>query len=193
MVCLLSFLSYLLGAVPFGLILVKYAGLGDVRKIGSGNIGATNVLRTGNKRLALATLSLDIAKGAIAVYIAKFTGMYFVVILSGVAVVLGHIFPVWLKLKGGKGVATALAVYWVIYWPMGLFASIAWLFVFYVGRFSSLASVSAMALSPVIAMAFAGTPMFFLSVIIGSVVIYRHKDNMVRLMRGKEHSFDDKK
>lgn len=186
-------LAYLLGSIPFGLLLTKYAGLGDVRKIGSGNIGATNVLRTGNKKIAAATLFLDIAKGAVAVLVAKYTGIYIAMILASVAVVLGHIFPIWLEFKGGKGVATALAVYWFAYWPLGLFASVCWLVMFYVGRISSLSSVAAMGLTPVIAMTFGGGWMFLLSLVIGGVVIYRHKENIMRLLRGEEKAFDKKK
>lgn len=183
-------LAYLLGSIPFGLILTRYAGLGDIRKMGSGNIGATNVLRTGNKKVAAATLALDVGKGVLAVCLAKLLGIYWVVILSAIAAVMGHIFPVWLQFKGGKGVATTLAVYWVVYWPLGLFASVVWLVVFYISRISSLSSVAAMLLSPVIAMFFSGAGLFFLSFVVGSVVIYRHKDNILRLLRGEEAAFD---
>jgi glycerol-3-phosphate acyltransferase PlsY len=181
--------AYLLGSIPFGLLLTKYAGLGDIRKLGSGNIGATNVLRTGNKKLAAATLFLDAAKGVVAVLLAKWLGLYWVVILSSIAAVAGHVFPVWLKFKGGKGVATSLAVYWAVYWPLGLFASIAWLLIFYLSRISSLSAIGAMILSPVIAIFFGGGAMFFLSLIIGAIVIYRHKQNIMRLLRGQEQPF----
>ncbi|MCE3231771.1 MAG: plsY [Rickettsiaceae bacterium] len=178
--------SYLLGSIPFGLILTKYAGLGDIRNIGSGNIGATNVLRTGNKKLALATLLCDAAKGMIAVGVAHAIGGYWIVVFSAIAAVVGHVFPVWLQYKGGKGVATALAVYWVAYWPLGLFACLAWAAMFYLSRISSLSALAAMALSPVIALFFGGFGMFLMSLVIGGIVIYRHKENIDRLMRGQE-------
>ncbi len=185
-------LAYFLGSIPFGLLLTRYAGLGDIRNIGSGNIGATNVLRTGNKKLAAATLALDIGKGALAVGLAKFTGHFWVVSLAGIAAVMGHIFPIWLNFKGGKGVATALAVFWVAYWPLGLFACVAWLGVFYITRISSLSSILSMVMSPVIALFFAGGWIFFLSIVIGGVVVYRHKENILRLMRGEELGFGEK-
>lgn len=181
--------AYLLGSVPFGLLLTKYAGLGDIRNIGSGNIGATNVLRTGNKKLAMATLAADVLKGIIAVSIAHAAGGWLVITLSAIAAVMGHIFPVWLKFKGGKGVATALAVYWAVYWPLGLFACVCWLAMFYVSRISSLSSITAMLLSPVVGFFFGGYGLFPMSFIIGAVVIYRHKENIIRLLRGEEKSF----
>jgi glycerol-3-phosphate acyltransferase PlsY len=186
LIILATGVSYLLGSVPSGLLLTKYAGLGDIRNIGSGNIGATNVLRTGNKKLALLTLLCDVLKGVIAVTIAKLIGGYWIVVFSAMAAVIGHVFPVWLQFKGGKGVATALAVYWIAYWPLGLFACLVWLAMFYIGRMSSLASISAMILSPVIALFFGGGGMFLMSVVIGGIVIYRHKENIERLMRGQE-------
>ena len=127
--------GYLLGSIPFGLLLTRAAGLGDIRNIGSGNIGATNVLRTGNKKLALATLLLDGAKGAGAVLL---TGWFFydptLEAIAGAAAFLGHIFPVWLKFKGGKGVATALGTWLALAWPIGILACLTWLIVALVFR-----------------------------------------------------------
>lgn len=190
LIVLATAVAYLLGSIPSGLLLTRYAGLGDIRNIGSGNIGATNVLRTGNKKLALLTLLCDVLKGVIAVTIAKLIGGYWIVAFAATAAVIGHVFPVWLQFKGGKGVATALAVYWIAYWPLGLFACVVWLAMFYIGRISSLASISAMVLSPVIALFFGGFGMFLMSVVIGGIVIYRHKENIIRLMRGQEPTVD---
>jgi glycerol-3-phosphate acyltransferase PlsY len=185
--------AYLLGSIPSGLLITRYAGLGDIRDIGSGNIGATNVLRTGNKKLALATLGCDVLKGVIAVLIPKLMGGYWIVVFAGIAAVVGHVFPVWLNYKGGKGVATALAVYWIAYWPLGLFACAVWAAIFYLSRISSLSSIVAMVLAPVIGLFFGGGGMFLMSLVIGGIVIYRHQENILRLMRGQEPTVDMKK
>ncbi len=185
--------AYLLGSIPFGLLLTKYAGLGDIRNIGSGNIGATNVLRTGNKKLAAATLAADVFKGIIAVMIAKAAGMQWVVAFAAMAAVMGHIFPVWLKFKGGKGVATALAVFWAVFWPLGLFACACWLAMFYVSRISSLSSLTAMILSPIVAGFFGGAGLFPMAIVIGGIVACRHKENIMRLLKGEEQSFSTSK
>jgi glycerol-3-phosphate acyltransferase PlsY len=184
--------GYLMGSISFGLVLTKYAGLGDVRNIGSGNIGATNVLRTGNKKLALVTLFLDAAKGVLPVVLAKYIAPDSAALVA-TAAVLGHVFPVWLNFKGGKGVATTIAVYWAVYWPLGLFASIVWLFVFFMSRISSFSSIVSVILSPVIALFMGGSLMFFMSLVVGAVVVARHKDNILRLMRGQEQPFSAKK
>ena len=133
--------AYLVGSIPFGLVLTKYAGLGDIRKIGSGNIGATNVMRTGNKKLAIATLILDALKGVVIVLIAKELAPKYVSLLCAIAAIIGHIFPVWLNFKGGKGVATTIAVYYALYPPLGIFASVMWIAVFLFSRISSLSSI----------------------------------------------------
>src|SRR5476649_1695608 len=139
-----ALVAYLLGSIPFGLVLTRLAGYGDIRAIGSGNIGATNVLRTGNNKLALLTMLLDGAKGALAVVVAARFGPDMAVI-SGAAVVLGHLFPVWLGFKGGKGVATAGGVLLAIAWPVGLIALAAWLAVAVLLRYSSAAALAACA------------------------------------------------
>lgn len=186
---LIIVVAYFLGSIPFGLLFTKMAGLGDVRNIGSGNIGATNVLRTGNKKLAAATLFADVLKGIIAVLTAKLSGFSeWTISLAAIASVLGHIFPVWLKFKGGKGVATALAVYWIAYWPLGAFACITWILMFFFARISALSSISAMLFAPIIAFFFASSGVFALSIIIGGVVILRHRDNIIRIMQGTEIS-----
>lgn len=142
-------IGYFVGSIPFGLVLTKLAGLGDVRKIGSGNIGATNVLRTGNKGLALATLLLDGGKGALVVLLgyAYLTQDY--AVLAGGGAFLGHLFPVWLKFKGGKGVATFIGIMFAISWPAGLAVGLTWLLVAYTLRYSSLSALISAALAPV--------------------------------------------
>ena len=146
------FLGYVLGSIPFGLLLTRIAGLGDIRGIGSGNIGATNVLRTGRKGLAAATLVLDGLKGAAAVWLAfALVADQEVSLLAGLAAVLGHLFPVWLKFKGGKGVATGLGVLIAASWPVGLVACAVWLIIAFVARLSSLAALAAFAVAPVAA------------------------------------------
>lgn len=186
-------LAYLLGSIPFGLILTKKAGLGDIRQIGSGNIGATNVLRTGNKKIAAATLLLDGLKGALAVAIAKFSGNEWIVSLSAIAAVCGHIFPYWLQFKGGKGVATTIAVLFMVSWPMALFTCAAWIAMFFISRISSLSALTALILTTFISAIYHGPAIFIMMVVLTGLVVYRHKENIMRLMRGEELSFDEKK
>ncbi len=138
--------GYLLGSIPFGLVLVRLTGGGDIRQIGSGNIGATNVLRTGNKKLALVTLLLDAGKGGAAVLIARHYGLNDQ--LAGVAAFLGHLYPVWLRFKGGKGVATMLGLYLAWAWPAGLLACLTWAVTAFTFRFSSLAALCACLAAP---------------------------------------------
>src|SRR5271165_676655 len=146
------FPGYLFGSVPFGLLVTRLAGLGDIRAIGSGNIGATNVLRTGNKFLAAATLLLDAGKGALAVGVFRYLGPPDAALWAGLGAVIGHLFPVWLGFKGGKGVATALGVLLVAAWPVGVAACLAWLIAAVIARMSSLAGIVAMAAAPVAAL-----------------------------------------
>ncbi len=140
--------GYLLGSVPLGLILTRMAGLGDVRSIGSGNIGATNVLRTGNKKLAAATLILDMLKGTVAVLVAGIAGPE-AAIAAGLGAFLGHIFPVWLKFKGGKGVATYLGVLLGLFWKGALIFAAVWLLIAFATRYSSLAALVAAVITPI--------------------------------------------
>lgn len=180
--------GYLFGSVPFGLLLTRAAGLGDVRSIGSGNIGTTNVLRTGRKGLAAATLLLDGGKGAIAALIFDRWGIEYAVI-AGVAAVLGHCFPVWLGFRGGKGVATGLGVLFGLAWPVGLAACAVWLATAFALRYSSLAALVAFALSPVAAWFLAGRerlPIALAAGLIAALVFVRHRDNILRLYRGEE-------
>ena len=178
-------LGYLAGSIPFGLLLAKAAGLGDVRTIGSGNIGATNVLRTGNKGVAAATLLLDLAKGLVSVLLAKtfWPGSEGI---AAVAVVIGHCFPVWLGFKGGKGVATNAGVSFGLAWPIGLAYALVWLGVLALGRISSVAGISAVVAAAIAAAILGLTGYVFPLAIIAALIIWLHRANIRRLMRGEE-------
>jgi glycerol-3-phosphate acyltransferase PlsY len=177
-------LGYLLGSVPFGLILTRFAGLGDIRRIGSGSIGATNVLRTGNKRLAAATVLLDGLKGAVAVLLGF--GPPGGALWAGIGAVLGHDFPVWLGFRGGKGVATAYGVLIAAAWPVGLCAGAVWIVTAAVGRISSLAALVSFALAPVLAALLADATIVKLTLVLAVLVFIRHHTNIRRLIAGIE-------
>lgn len=179
-------LGYLLGSIPFGIVIARALGLGDLRKIGSGNIGATNVLRTGNKPAALATLLLDSGKGAIAVLLARHFAGETAAIMAGGAAFLGHCFPVWLGFKGGKGVATFLGTLIALNWPLGLIACGIWLLTALVSRISSLSALMAAALSPVFAWALGRTDLILVCLFMAALIFLRHKANIARLMDGSE-------
>ncbi len=179
--------GYLLGSVPFGLLLTRAAGLGDVRKIGSGSIGATNVLRTGRKGLAAATVVLDGAKGAAAVLVGAWLADTPGVFVGGLAGVLGHLYPVWLGFNGGKGVATGLGVLIVANPAVGAAACAVWLGVALVLRMSSASSLAAFAAAPVLAWWLdAPQPVLGLSLAVAAFVYLRHRKNIERLIRGTE-------
>jgi len=179
-------LGYLLGAIPFGLLLTRAAGLPDIRSIGSGNIGATNVLRTGNKALAAATLLLDAGKGAAAVLLAGLLAGRDASLWAGLGAVLGHLFPVWLGFKGGKGVATAYGVLIAAAWPVGLASGAAWLIAAALLRRSSLAALISFALAPFFAWALADPGVVKLALAIAVLVYARHHANIRRLLAGTE-------
>ena len=179
-------LGYLLGAIPFGLVLTRTAGLDDIRKVGSGNIGATNVLRTGRKGLAAATLLLDALKGAVAVLAAGRLFGETAAIAAGSGAFLGHIFPVWLAFKGGKGVATYLGVLSGLYWPVALAFCGLWLAVAFVTRYSSLAALAASAATPFVLWALDRAE---LALVIGALTVLlfaKHSANIKRLLAGQE-------
>jgi len=186
--------GYLLGSIPFGVLITRAAGAGDVRNIGSGNIGATNVLRTGRKDLALATLLLDAGKGAVALLIARqLFGSDSAGAIAGGAAFLGHLFPVWLGFKGGKGVATFFGLMIAACWPLGLMAGATWLIVAFGLRFSSLAALIAAAATPAYALLPlpvlglpAPQPVFWLAVATGVLIYIRHAENIGRLLKGAE-------
>jgi len=177
------FPGYLFGSVPFGLLLTRLAGLGDIRSIGSGNIGATNVLRTGNKGLAAATLLLDAGKGAFAVAVFRYLGPPDAALWSGLGAVIGHLFPVWLGFRGGKGVATGLGVLLAAAWPV--FAGFA--------RMSSLASLAALAAAPFAAVFLASSEITWLALAIALLIIARHHENIRRLIAGTEPRIGQRK
>jgi len=186
-------LGYLLGSVPFGLVLTRLGGYGDIRQIGSGNIGATNVLRTGNKPLALATLILDSGKGAAAVLIG---GYYFgldMAVMAGGGAFLGHLFPIYLKFRGGKGVATTLGVLIAISWPVGLLACATWLVTAAVFRISSLAALVAMLAAPILAHYLAHPQIVEFAAFLAVIVFVRHHANIRRILRGEEPRIGGKK
>ena len=186
--------GYLLGAVPFGVIVMKAAGAGDPRAIGSGNIGATNVLRSGRRDLAALTLLGDGGKGAVAVLIAwlatrgsSLDVQATLTALAGGAAFVGHLFPVWLGFKGGKGVATFFGVMLTIHWEIGVIAGATWIFTAAVFRMSSLAALVAVALTPLYMLALGQPPAFLIaSLFMGVLIYYRHLANIQRLLKGEE-------
>ncbi|TDL75208.1 glycerol-3-phosphate 1-O-acyltransferase PlsY [Palleronia sediminis] len=186
MLILTAILAYLLGSVPFGLVITRALGLGDLRQIGSGNIGATNVLRTGHKGAALATLVCDVGKGAAAVLLARLLISEDAAWVAGFAAFLGHCYPLYLGFKGGKGVATFLGTVLALAWPVGLAVCGTWLVVAAVSRISSLAALVAAALAPLYAW-YAGLSWFALALVAMAALIFlRHRANIERLLSGQE-------
>ncbi|SOC17449.1 acyl-phosphate glycerol-3-phosphate acyltransferase [Rhodobacter sp. JA431] len=180
-------LGYLLGSVPFGVVITKLMGLGDLRQIGSGNIGATNVLRTGNKAAAAATLVLDGAKGAVAVLLARLIlGNETAAIVAGGAAFLGHLYPVWLKFRGGKGVATFLGTLIALHWMLGLAACGVWLITAAVGRISSLSALVAAAASVPLAWAMSDQMLMPICALMAVLIFWRHRANIARIFAGTE-------
>jgi acyl phosphate:glycerol-3-phosphate acyltransferase len=180
-----ALLGYFLGSIPFGLLLTRLGGYGDIRRIGSGNIGATNVLRTGSKGLAALTLVLDLAKGTAAVVIAKRWGAEAALVAAG-GVVLGHMFPIWLGFRGGKGVATALGVLIPLAWPVALAAALFWLAAALLFHYSSLAALVAAAACGVVAALIADKSTALVIAGIALLIILRHHENIRRLIAGTE-------
>jgi glycerol-3-phosphate acyltransferase PlsY len=180
-----AILGYLLGSIPFGLLLTRLAGRGDIRQIGSGNIGATNVLRTGSKGLAVLTLLLDLAKGAAAVIIAQGWGGEASLFAAGCAI-LGHMFPVWLGFRGGKGVATALGVLIPLAWPVAVIAAVLWVATALLSHYSSLAALIAAIASAGVAPLIVDRTTALMIAAIALLIIFRHHSNIRRLMAGTE-------
>ncbi len=189
---LAAFVGYLAGSIPFGLLLTKFVSGEDIRAIGSGNIGATNVLRSGRKGLAAATLLLDGAKGAIAVALAHILSVDLAAV-AGLAAVLGHNFPVWLKFKGGKGVATTSGVLLAISWPVGLGFCLTWMAVAAASRYSSLAALLALAAAPFYAALLSNQSVVILAALLAVLGIARHHENIRRLLRGEESRIGQKR
>ena len=192
LLALIALGAYLLGTVPFGIVITRGLGLGDLRQIGSGNIGATNVLRTGNRWAALMTLLLDAGKGGIAVVIARQFGPSDAEQLAALAAFLGHLFPIWLGFRGGKGVATFLGTLILLAWPVGLASCATWLVTFALTRISSLSALIA-ALSVVFWLGIAGySDMIALGASLAALILWRHKANIKRLLAGTEPRFTKK-
>jgi acyl phosphate:glycerol-3-phosphate acyltransferase len=183
---LFAVLGYLLGSIPFGLLFTRMAGLGDVRKIGSGNIGATNVLRTGNKKVAALTLLFDALKGFIPVVAAGWYGATEAPLFAAAGAIAGHLFPVWLGFKGGKGVATSIGVLFGLYWVLGLFYLVVWLTLAFVFKRSSLAALIASAASPLVAYFVGRTDLIVPLIVLAAVVWFMHRTNILRLIRREE-------
>lgn len=184
-ITLLLLVSYFLGSIPFGLLLTKLAGLGDIRQIGSGNIGATNVLRTGNKKIAALTLLCDLLKGSAAVYLAQhimpeFAGY------AGFMALLGHMFPIWLSFKGGKGVATGLGVLVVLAWPVAIMAMLIWLASAWMLRISSLSALISVGTTPIFAIIFGYESILSVLMLMILFIFAKHNANIVRLFMGTE-------
>ncbi len=185
-------LSYLLGSIPFGLVMARAFGLGDIRKIGSGNIGATNVLRTGNKPAALLTLVLDAGKGAVAVLVARAAIGEDAAGLAGLFAMLGHLYSAFLKFSGGKGVATFLGTLLALSFPVGLAACATWLVVAGVARYSSLAALVAAALAPVYTFVFYHRHGAVLVLLLAALIFYKHSANIARLLDRTEPKIGQK-
>lgn len=178
--------GYLCGSIPFGLLLTRLAGLGDIRAIGSGNIGATNVLRTGNKKIAAATLLLDALKGLVPVLIAR-QGHMDLAVIAGLFALLGHIFPVWLSFKGGKGVATGIGVLLGLWWQLGVCVICLWLLAALLLRISSLSALLAFGLAPMLAFMLSGKYQIVMTALIIAIIIWAtHHQNIRRLFNGTE-------
>ena len=197
---LAAVLGYLLGSIPFGLLITRAAGLGDVRKIGSGNIGATNVLRTGRRELSAATLVLDALKGVAAVLIARYVWGADAALVAGIAAFLGHCFPVWLGFKGGKGVATLIGILLGWAWPLGIIFCIVWLIIAFTQKYSSLSALTAAVVTPIFAYVMGlyvewvnGPRLAAVTALLALILIYNHRTNIGRLIDGTEPKIGSEK
>lgn len=185
--------GYVFGSIPFGLLLTKLAGLGDIRAIGSGNIGATNVLRTGRKDLALATLILDSGKAGFACLLFSYLANPTAGLIAGGAAFFGHCFPVWLKFKGGKGVATFLGVLLAAHFPVGALTCFVWLGMALMLRMSSLSALTAALAAPALAYAFGREDVAILALFLAALLYWRHQENIGRILKGEEPKIGAKK
>ncbi len=184
-----TLIGYLLGSIPFGLILTRVFGVGDIRNIGSGNIGATNVLRTGRKGLAAATLLLDMGKGGLAVWLSFHYGEEFgemFALLAALAALIGHCYPVWLKFKGGKGVATMLGIGFAVAWPIGLISALVWFGGMLLTKISSVGGMASAVAAPLVAFALGRHEMAAVLALMAAIVIWKHRANIARLRAGTE-------
>src|SRR5271168_816110 len=186
-------LGYLLGSIPFGLVLTRLAGTQDLRSIGSGNIGATNVLRTGRKGLAAATLLLDMLKGTVAVIIAGYYDGAEAAMLAGIGAFLGHLFPVWLNFKGGKGVAVYIGILIGLFWPAAVVFCVLWLLTAVITRYSSLSALLASVVTPIFLWWFGHPALAVLFALLTLLLFYMHRANIARLQAGTEGRIGEKK
>jgi glycerol-3-phosphate acyltransferase PlsY len=186
-------IGYLIGSIPFGVVVARVMGLGNLRDIGSGNIGATNVLRTGSKPAAAATLILDAGKGAVALMLARTIAGEDAAQVAALAAMLGHCYPVWLGFKGGKGVATFLGILLALAWPAGIAACIVWLIGAAVTRMSSMAGLLAAAASSILVIVMGYGMGYFLCVLLTVIVVWRHRANITRIRAGTEPKIGQKK
>ncbi|WP_375247878.1 glycerol-3-phosphate 1-O-acyltransferase PlsY [Planktomarina temperata] len=184
--------GYLLGAIPFGIVTARVLGLGDLRQIGSGNIGATNVLRTGSKLGAALTLIGDAGKAGAAVLLARALAAEDAAQIAGFAAFLGHCYPIWLKFKGGKGVATFFGLLFALAWPIGVAAGATWLATAAIFRFSSLAALLTAVMTPLWIIFMGFNSLFLLSLCLTGVIYWRHRENIIRLIRGQESKIGQK-
>jgi glycerol-3-phosphate acyltransferase PlsY len=184
--------GYLLGAIPFGIVTARVLGLGDLRQIGSGNIGATNVLRTGSKLGAALTLIGDAGKAGAAVLLARALAAEDAAQIAGFAAFLGHCYPIWLKFKGGKGVATFFGLLFALAWPIGVAAGATWLATAAIFRFSSLAALLTAVMTPLWIILMGFNSLFLLSLCLTGVIYWRHRENIIRLIRGQESKIGQK-
>lgn len=184
--------GYLLGSIPFAFVITRAFGLGDIREVGSGNVGATNVLRTGNRYAAALTLIGDVGKGVVAVLIARQWGDV-PALIAALGAFSGHIFPIWLNFKGGKGVATFIGIVFALAWPVALMVAATWLVVAFVSRISSLSALVAAALSPVYMWFFASPTYAAGAAVLAALIFITHRENIGRLLRGEEPKIGAKK
>lgn len=189
LLALVGLVSYLIGAIPFGMVMARLMGLGDLRKMGSGNIGATNVMRTGNKLAGVLTFLLDAGKGAIAALVAWAAIGEGAAQIAALMAFIGHLYPIYLKFRGGKGVATFIGTTLVLAWPVGLVVCAVWLTIFKLTRYSSLSALVAMAFTPVLAFLLGYNSMIALFLAMAAMVFYKHRDNISRLISGTEARF----
>ena len=187
-----ALVGYLSGSIPFGSIVTRVMGLGDLRQIGSGNIGATNVLRTGSKLGAAVTLLTDVGKASATVLLARYIAAEDAAQLAGFAAFLGHCYPIWLKFRGGKGVATFFGLLFALSWPIGLVAGATWLGTAALFKYSSLASLAAAAILPIVVLLFSSNNLFLLSIALIILIFWRHRENISRLLNSSESKIGQK-
>ena len=185
-------LGYLIGSIPFGVVVARLMGLGNLRDIGSGNIGATNVLRTGSKPAAAATLILDGAKGAVALLLARQLAGEDAAQIAALAAMIGHCYPVWLKFKGGKGVATFLGILLALAWPAGIAACLTWLLAAAITRMSSMGGLVAAAASSILVVLTGYGNAYLLCVVLTIIIVWRHRANIARIKAGTEPKIGQK-